>query len=730
MNAHASDVSKSETPSFYIQATASIQERWPRTLKQGDTFALFDQLGDVTDPGLTPGGIFHDDMRYLSELQLLLFGQRPLLLSSAIDEDNVVLTVDLSNPDIYHKGGRIILPRETLHIRRSRFLWHNTCYERIAVRNFNNQKQQCLMEIRTGSDFADIFEVRGTQRPKRGTIETKRPDGGSIHYNYAGLDGKNRSMCIRFDPAPQTLADGVASYDFELAANEEISIIMTLYCGSSESMPHEPYSIPYRAARRDARKAHEGGVVIESSHRLVTELFKRAKSDLQMLTTMTPQGPYPCAGTPWFSTPFGRDGLITALQTLWASPVFAKGVLGFLAATQATQDDPSMDAQPGKILHEIRHSEMAVLKEVPFGKYYGSADSTPLFVLLAAYYFERTGDLDTMRNLWPNIEAALGWIDNYGDHDRDGFVEYFREGADGLVNQGWKDSSDSIMHADGTLARGPIALCEVQGYVYAAKRGIAEVARRLGDEARAARLEEEAETLRRNFEDKFWSEELGTYALALDGEKKPCLVSSSNAGQVLISGIASPEHAKRVAEKLLMPESFTGWGIRTLSMDAARYNPISYHNGSVWPHDNAIIALGLGRYGFRREASLIFRGMFDAACHLDLMRLPELFCGFPRRRLGAPTLYPVACMPQAWASAAPYAFLEACLGLHCDYQNREIHFRNPHLPAFVQELRIRNLSVGDVTTDILIRNQDGEVSVMAEGKGADIAVRLSRGARA
>ncbi|MBS0273153.1 MAG: amylo-alpha-1,6-glucosidase [Proteobacteria bacterium] len=725
MDARADDVTKGEASSFYIQATTSIQERWPRTLKHGDTFALFDQLGDVTDPGLTPGGIFHNDMRYLSELELLLFDQRPLLLSSAIDEDNVVLTVDLSNPDIYREGA-VILPRETLHIRRSRFIWRDTCYERIAVRNFNTQRQQCLMEIRTGTDFADIFEVRGAQRPRRGTIRTERPDGASIHYNYDGLDDVKRSMCIRFDPAPEKLEDGAAYYDFELAPDESVSIVLTMYCGSSKSMPDDPFSIPYRAARREARKAHEGGVVVESTHRLVAGLFKRAKSDLQMLTTITPQGPYPCAGTPWFSTPFGRDGLITALLTLWASPILAKGVLGFLAANQATEDNPEADAQPGKILHEIRHSEMTVLKEVPFGKYYGSADSTPLFVLLAAHYYERTGDLGTMRALWPNIEAALGWIDKYGDRDNDGFVEYFREGKDGLVNQGWKDSSDSIMHADGSLAQGPIALCEVQGYVYAAKRGIADVARQLGDKARGERLKAEAESLRKNFEDKFWCEELGTYALALDGGKKPCRVRSSNAGQVLMSEIASRERAHRVAQNLLTPEMFSGWGIRTLSMDAPRYNPISYHDGSIWPHDNAIIALGLGRYGFRREASLLFRGMFDAACHLDLMRLPELFCGFPRRRLGAPTLYPVACMPQAWASAAPYAFLEACLGLHCDYDRREVHFRNPHLPAFVEELRIRNLAIAGVTTHILIRNRDGEVSVTAEGSDPDIAVRLSK----
>ncbi|MGN6514312.1 MAG: amylo-alpha-1,6-glucosidase [Rhizomicrobium sp.] len=723
MIAEPSDASGYEPPSFYIQATASIQERWPRTLKHQDTFGLFDQLGDVVDPGQSPGGIFHNDMRYLSELQLLLFGQRPLLLSSAMDDDNVVLTVDLSNPDIYLKE-EIILPRETLHIRRSRFIWQDACYERIAIRNFNVQRQQCLMQIKTGTDFADIFEVRGTQRDKRGKIEAQQPDHASVHYYYDGLDGVRRSMCIRFDPPPQKLENGIATFDYEMEPHETSSITMTMHCGSSDSMPSHPYSIPYRAARREARHANEEGVIIESTHRMATRLFRRAIADLEMLTTLTAQGPYPCAGTPWFSTPFGRDGIITALETLWTSPVLAQGVLKFLAAEQATKDDPSADAQPGKILHEMRRSEMAALHEVPFGKYYGSVDSTPLFVLLAARYFERTGDLDTLHALWPNIEAALGWIDKYGDRDGDGFIEYFREGEDGLVNQGWKDSSDSIMHADGTLAEGPIALCEVQGYVYAAKRGIADIARRLGHKSRSERLEKQAEELRRKFEDAFWCEDIGTYALALDGDKKQCRVVSSNAGQVLVSGIASRERAARVAESLLTPECFSGWGVRTLAIGMARYNPISYHNGSIWPHDNALIALGLGRYGFRRAAAVLFRGMFDAASHLDLMRLPEFFCVCPRRRLGAPTLYPVACMPQAWASAAPFAFMEACLGLQCDHHRGEVHFHNPHLPAFIEEVHIRKFGIGDKTTDIVVRNRAGEVSVQTANEDTDIAVRL------
>jgi glycogen debranching enzyme len=694
---------------FYIPATGPAS-RPRRTLKHGDTFIVVDSHGDIGASAGGPDGLFHCDTRFLSQLELLLNGMQPLLLGSNLRDDNTSLTVDLTNPDMYFEN-HLVLPKDTVHIVRTIFLWRDTAYQRLAVRNYASQRIELRLTLVFDSDFADLFEVRGFRRARRGTMDRATAAPAAVTLTYSGLDDRVRRTSICFDPPPTRLAATTVSYFLPLGAGEARSLFFSIGCGEPEPPTLTTFSRGLRAAHREQRIASRDAATVVTSNEIFNEILCRSMADLYMLKTQTPEGQYPYAGIPWYSTTFGRDGLITALQMLWLDPQIARGVLRRLAAYQAESDDPASDAQPGKILHEMRGGEMARLNEVPFGLYYGSVDSTPLFVVLAGLYAERTADYETIRAIWPNIEAALAWIDGPGDADRDGFVEYCRMNEQGLANQGWKDSVDAVFHADGSLAEGPIALAEVQGYVYAAKRLAARCALQLGKQEYARELEDRAAALAQRFDRSFWCDELGTYALALDGDKRPCRVHSSNAGQVLFTGIARPERAHRVAERLLSPQYFSGWGIRTIGSHEARYNPMSYHNGSIWPHDNALIALGLARYGQKRAVERVFKGLFDAAAYMDLRRLPELFCGFQRGRGRGPTLYPVACSPQAWASATPFTLLEASLGLKFDPPASEIQLINPRLPSFITEATLRNLQLGGASVDIVVRRHGSEASL-------------------
>jgi glycogen debranching enzyme len=709
---------------WYVLATFAHPEEQPQVLKNDETFAMFDHFGDIA--ALTPGqeGLYHNDTRYLSHQELTINGARPLYLGSSVEGANSLLTIDLMNPDLTVEG-RVVLPKGTLHIYRAKLLWKGACYEHIRLSHHGEESATVRLEMSFDGDFVDLFEVRGMHRRERGDRGIPEVSPREVLLPYQGRDGRARKTHVRFEPQPRSIDAGRAAFDLRLDPGEEHHLYCTIVCECQGDPP--PRVLTYHAALHENTAARSHGdetrCRVETSNPLVNLWLDRSVSDLAMLTTELPTGPYPFAGVPWYSTTFGRDGILTALEYLWVDPTPARGVLAFLASTQATGPDAERDAETGKILHEARASEMAHTREIPFGRYDGTVDATPLFLVLAAAYWRRTGDTAFVRGIWPNLLLALQWIDQHGDVDGDGFVEYARRSSEGLVQQGWKDSHDSVFHADGQMADAPIALCEVQGYVYQGKRAVAQMAKQLGEPELAQRLQREAEELKRRFQAAFWCEDTGSYALALDGQKKPCRVLASNAGHCLWSGIASSEHAQRIIDGLMGEAFFSGWGIRTIAAGQPRYNPMSYHNGSIWPHDNALAAAGMAAYGRNEEAVRVLASMFDASLHFDLHRLPELFCGFPRRAGAGPTLYPVACSPQAWAAAAPFALLQACLGLEIAADGQEISLHAPRLPPFIDWLRLSRVGMPGASCDLLLQRYERNVGVEVIRK--DPGVRVS-----
>jgi glycogen debranching enzyme len=707
---------------YYIATTSSPVDDRARVLKYGAMFFVFDRLGDAQPSGLGEQGLFFHGTRYLSEFTVNLWNVRPLLLSSTVATNNFMFTADLANLDVSRDNDEVAIPRGTLHLLRSRFLWQNRCYEEFLFVNHGLSPLEVPFSLVFNADFADIFEVRGMHRNKKGERLPDRVENDSVLLSYQGLDGVIRRTCIQSNPLPDFRSNAELLFDVKLRPKERATFQVVISCDTRAEAKSIGYAKAVAAARQEFDSVAEMFPRISSSNSRFSDWITRSVSDLQMMTVGNPEPNYPYAGVPWFSTVFGRDGIITALQTLWLSPAVGKGVLEHLAAAQAREIIPSIEAEPGKILHEMRRGEMAALGEVPFGCYYGSVDSTPLFIILAGAYYDRTADRIFLEHLWPHVEQALRWIDEFGDLDGDGFVEYAQHSSKGLVQQGWKDSNDSVFHADGILAPAPIALCEVQGYVYAAKLAAARMCRVLDKTDQSSRLEREAEKLRIQFEDQFWCDDLATYALALDGNKRPCRVRTSNAGHCLFTGIASSERARRIAENLVDPVFFTGWGVRTVASTEARYNPLSYHNGSVWPHDNSMIASGMAKYGFKAFAGRILLGLLDLSSMVDLHRLPELFCGLERRPGEGPTLYPVACSPQAWASAAPFLILQACLGLSIQADKKRLVFDRPRLPEGIPQLSIRNLRCANQCVDLFLERRGDCVLIHREDKGCDLEI--------
>ncbi|MCT0225526.1 glycogen debranching N-terminal domain-containing protein [Synechococcus sp. CS-1328] len=693
-------------------------------LKNEETFAILDSRGEICPDLHHEAGIFHRGTRHVSRLQLLLWGRSPVVLSSTERGAVGVLVSHLSNID-GETGGPAAM---TVHLERSTVLTPTACLQQFCFTSYEDRPIQMPLTLRLDADFRDIFEVRGYHRSERG--RTHRGHDGTLELIYSGLDGEDRLTVLRLSDPIQDVSEDTIELLITLEPRQtrRLFLVLDFHPSSLPLGPEEHYHTAMAATVDRFRDARRSAAAVVSDNQAFNSWLMRSFSDVHLLASQVEDGLYPYAGVPWFSCAFGRDGLITARQMLMVEPRLARGVLGYLARRQAGVDDPAHDEEPGKILHESRLGEMAALGEVPFASYYGAVDSTPLFLMLAGDYLCRSDDRDFVASLLPELQAAMAWIHRAEATSADGFLRYLRVAEGGLSNQGWKDSDDSIHHADGRLAEGSIALCEVQAYAYGARRSLASILHHLGRTSEAQALLEEAAALRQRFHKAFWTPSIDSYALALDGEGQPCEVRASNAGHCLWTGIATAQAASAIARHLMAPTSFNGWGVRTLDERENRYNPMSYHNGSVWPHDNALIGMGLARYGHRSEALQILTGLFETASAVPMFRLPELFCGFPRREEEGPTFYPVACSPQAWASASVFGLLEAVTGMSIERERGssrvQVRLRNPCLPKGLNLLDINGLRLGEEEINLQFHRSDHDVGVLVRGRtpGVDVLI--------
>ncbi len=704
---------------FYILAPSPGLSLRNLTFKHGDTFALFNPEGDIVPGGLGELGLYHQGTRFLSRLELFCCETKPFLLSSSPSPDGLLIQVNLTNPDLFF--GETFLPRGALHIRRTKLLYEGDYYEELVFTNYAFHELELPVILSFGADFADIFEVRGIKRRQRGHVLPPEIEEDRIRIRYHGLDGVVRVTEIVFSQKPLALTPNEARFLLRVSPKEKTNLGLVVRCLQGDETRERDFRSALFLRRKERQALVKASVRVETSNEHFNRWLERSEYDLFMMLTRTPYGLYPYAGIPWFNSIFGRDGLIVGFQTLWFNPQIARGVLEVLAQTQATERDPAQDAEPGKILHEMRFGEMAATGEIPFGRYYGSVDATPLFIILAGAYYERTQDLDFLRRLWLHLELALQWVENYGDLDGDGLLEY-QPSEEGLVNKGWKDSHDSVFHRDGSPPTPPVALVEVQGYLYRAYLEMARMARALGKHDLVLAFLSKAEEVREKIRRFFWPEGAEFPALALDGRKRPCLVKTSNPGHLLFAEALKEEEALRLASRLLEPDLFSGWGLRTLSKKEILYNPVSYHNGSIWPHDNALIAQGLAFYGLKEPLDKLFRALFEASHYFPHYRLPELFCGFTRRAGEGPVHYPVACSPQAWASGAIFMLLAASLGLK--FTGRGVAFIKPRLPDFLSWVRLKGLQVGEHTVDLecLRYEKDVVINVLRKPKTVEILV--------
>ena len=694
-------------------------------VKEDDAFLYSDLEGDLdheNDYGL---GLYVRDTRFLSRFEMRLSGRRPVLLSSS-SERGYLAQVDLTNPDLV-EDGVLVAPQQTLNVRRVRVV-DGALHERVRVKNYRDEPTRLEISFDLGADFADIFEVRGMLREPRRPLEPPRLDGAVVEFTHRGLDDVVRTTRITFSRPPDRVTPGEGTVEVgfrvELGPYQTGALGITVepIVGGAAPPPGD-FDVAVHALRRSYEEWERASTRIVTDNEVYNQLLDRSLRDLRALTTRWPDGhTILAAGIPWYVAVFGRDALISSFQMLMVSPQPARDALRVLAAHQGTRRDDWRDEQPGKILHEIRHGDLAGSGAIPHTPYFGSVDATPWFLIVYAQHLRWTGDLAFARELLPAAEAALAWIDRDGDLDGDGFVEYLCRSPRGIRNQGWKDAQDSMVHADGRLAEPPIALAEVQGYVHLAKRRMADVYDLLDRPADAERLRAEAATLKRRFNEVFWLEEERTYAAALDADKRPIRTMMSNPGHGLFCRIVDDDKAPALVRRLFAPDMFSGWGIRTMGKASVAYNPMSYHNGSVWPHDNAIIADGMKRYGFARSTNRIATALFDVAMQADLLRLPELFCGFTRRTPNRPVRYPVACSPQAWAASSPFLLLQAMLGIDAHAERGVLAVHRPSLPTWLNRVEVRDLRVADSRVSLVFRREGEITSFSVLAREGDVRV--------
>ncbi len=684
-------------------------------IKDGDLFLLVEPDGRVPGTSGHGLGLYFQDCRYLRTYEVTLAGVRPVPLGSSSAPGHTA-RFELTNPELGLPDGSTV-PQEVLGIR-----WEHQVVgperllsDRFTVQNWSAQPVRLPVEFRFDAGFEDVFEVRGlVERQDERTVPSEWKDG-DLRFSRVGRDQRKRSLVVSFDGASEPSGDSTAALVLELRPREIRNFSVKLTVSESPRSQNGGRNLP--RGLRSPRSRVQRYTRIQTDNPALNAIIQRSFSDLRLLTSDLDGQEFFAAGLPWFGTLFGRDSIVSALQVLPFNQHIAEPTLRLLARFQGERVDEWRDEQPGKILHELRVGELAASGAIPHTPYYGTVDATPLFLLLLSEHARWSGDLGLFQELEPNVRRALDWIDHYGDIDGDGYVEYQSSSEHGLINQGWKDSGDAILDADGKLAEPPIALAEVQGYVYQAKLAIAELYARDGQRDQARRLRIEANRLGAAFNRDFWVQPGGYFALALEAGNRRLEVMSSNAGQVLWSGIADAEHAAEVAAQLFSDEMFSGWGVRTLSRSSRGYNPIGYHLGTVWPHDNSIIAAGLRRYRHDHEASRIFEGIVQAAMQFEHKRLPELFTGFSREDYDEPVRYPVACHPQAWAAGSVPFLLHTSLGLQADAAHRRLKVVRPMLPPGSDRVELRELEVGrDKVSLRFIRQPDGGCAVEPQGR--------------